>query len=98
MALLARNGTPKEKYEVGLAYWERGSYNFPNLQEAARWMEASARSGDAEAQRQLAWMYLSRSGVPFDPDNARYWMKKAAQQGNPGAVKDFEYIEKMYPR
>jgi hypothetical protein len=94
MAMTAR--TPEEQYQVALAYWGRGSNNFPDYREAAKWMELAAESGHAGAQRQLAWFYIVPIGVPHDTVMAHYWMKKAAEQGDPNAAKDLDYFEKMY--
>lgn len=98
MAIQARNGTPEEQYQVALAYLWRASYNFPDCHEAAKWMERAAQRGHAEAQRQLAWMYIDSCGVPRDTEKARYWMKKAAEQAGPQVAKDLKYIEETYPR
>jgi TPR repeat protein len=96
MAMSAR--TPEQQYQVALAYWGRGSNNFPDYQEAAKWMERAAEAGHAGAQRQLAWFYIVPVGVQPDRAKAHYWMKKAAEQGDPAASKDLSYFEKMYPQ
>jgi hypothetical protein len=95
MAMTAR--TPAEQYRVALAYWGRGSSNFPDYHEAAKWMELAAESGHAGAQRQLAWFYIIPIGVSADREKAHYWMKKSAAQGDPAAADDLQYFDKMYP-
>jgi len=50
--------------------------------EAAKWYEKAAEQGNVEAQRQLAEMYTSGTGVGQDDFEAVKWNRKAAEQGN----------------
>jgi len=49
---------------------------------AARWYLKAAAMGYAPAQRNLAGMFGSGRGVPFNSDTARYWFTVAASQGD----------------
>ena len=44
--------------------------------------EASAKSGDADAQRRLAQIYEMGIGAEPDFKNAAFWYRKSAEQGN----------------
>jgi len=48
------------------------------------WRRAALR-GEAGAQTMLASMYYLGQGVPADPEAARAWYRKAADQGDPRA-------------
>ncbi len=49
-------------------------------------LRLSAAQGQAEAQYELALLYLRGQGLPCDPDQARRWLRMAAQQGHAAAV------------
>ena len=85
MAITAK--TPQEEYRVGRAYIDRGSYNFSNSSEAAKWYEKAAEGGYVDAQLAIGHAYLWGRGVPRDRDKARYWLEKAAAQGDQQAQK-----------
>lgn len=55
-------------------------------------LEAAAKSGDAEAQFQLARTYLRGTGVQMDPAKAFELMKKAADVGHPDALGGMGYF------
>lgn len=42
-------------------------------------------AGDLEAQAMLGVIFSMGVGVPIDLDEARYWLRQAADQGHPGA-------------
>ncbi len=44
-----------------------------------------AKAGDAAAQTSIGRAYWQGTGVPKDYVQAVYWLRKAAEQGNPGA-------------
>jgi TPR repeat protein len=44
-----------------------------------------AKAGDAQAQTSIGRAYWQGTGVPKDYVQAVYWLRKAAEQGNPGA-------------
>ena len=58
-------------------------------QEAARWLKQAAQKGDAEAQYRFA-MLLKRGGTDEEnaPEQAVFWMRKAAEQGHELARKE----------
>lgn len=55
---------------------------------AARLLRADALKGDANAQRNLGYLYEEGLGVPRDPAQALAWYQKAADQGYAAAYND----------
>ncbi len=54
-------------------------------EQAALWYRRAAESGLAQAQNNLADLYLRGEGVARDEREAFSWFQKAAQQGHTGA-------------
>jgi len=50
--------------------------------EAACWYRKAADQADADAQRNLAYVYYIGQGVPQDYAEAARWYRKAADQGS----------------
>ena len=48
-------------------------------------LRASAAGGEREAQAALAWRFMRGEGLEKDPDQAVWWMGRAAEQGDAGA-------------
>ena len=57
----------------------------PDLKEAVKWYEKSARAGYAAAELNLGLAYFHGSGVVQDFGEAIKWFHKAAGQGFPAA-------------
>lgn len=53
-----------------------------NIESAVSFFDASAQSGDVEAQFCLAYCYQCGLGVGFDENNAIEWYQKAADSGH----------------
>jgi len=69
-------------------YYQAGVRGFPrDRQEAYRWYRAAAKSGELEAQVQVAAMYLTGTGVRRSPTHAFTWFRRAAERGHPEAAK-----------
>ena len=49
-------------------------------------LRLSAVRGEPQAQYELALLYLRGAGVAHDPNEARRWLRLAAQQGHAAAV------------
>lgn len=62
------------------AAFQRGDYAT-----AARLVRVDAMKGDANAQKNLGYLYAEGLGVPRDPAQALAWYQKAADQGNADA-------------
>lgn len=45
-------------------------------------LRIAARAGEASAQAALAWRYMRGEGVEKDPEQAVWWMGRAADQGD----------------
>jgi hypothetical protein len=69
--------------DPAIAAFNRGDYAT-----AARLTRADALKGDANAQKNLGYLYSEGFGVPRDPAQALAWYQKAADQGNAGAYND----------
>lgn len=75
-------------------------YVGPAPAEAARWRRAAvdaykkaARRGDAEAQVELADLYLNGRGVEQDTGRAAYWLRRAANQGDETARRKLRFLK-----
>ena len=71
----------------------RSAVRSGSFKQAAELLEQAARSGNAEAQYQLASLYRSGRGVAQDPAQAFKWMAEAAGRGH---VKAQFNLGKMY--
>ena len=62
-------------------------------------LREQAVSGDAKAQFRLGMDYASGQGVPQDYDEAAYWWRKSAAQGNVNAESSLGwfYFIAFYP-
>jgi uncharacterized protein len=56
-----------------------------NVSEAVKWVRTAAEQGFAEAEVDLAILYLEGGGVTRDYAQGFSWMQKAANQGDPRA-------------
>lgn len=63
-----------------------------NYEEAVYWYGLAAAQGEASAQAAMGEAYLRGNGVPMDLDLAEAWSRKGAEQGNPVAIKNLEFI------
>jgi hypothetical protein len=82
---LAAGGDAGAQLQLGLAYRDgrRGLAADPAA--ALRWLEASARGGNAYAADALAQAYASGAGTRRDLQQARRWWRAGARGGNPDA-------------
>lgn len=81
------NGSALEDYHDGLEALHEQQFT-----EAAKWFEAAAGQGLAEAQLQLGALYHKGLGVPQDYAQAIDWFTKAARQGHTEAQLNLGYI------
>jgi TPR repeat protein len=84
----SEKGHPEAQYNLALAY-ERGLGVTRNRQQALRWLNKSAKAGNADAQYMLGLLLLDRG--PTRPDSAAVqsamaWFTKAANAGNARAM------------
>ncbi|MBO0662960.1 sel1 repeat family protein [Jiella sp. CQZ9-1] len=89
---LANLGDPAAQTLLGEIY-SRGLGVRRDMKEAARWYEAAAKAGNAEAQFRYAMILLDGSAVAPDPAKARDLMKAAADQGLPLA--EYNYAQML---
>jgi DamX protein len=61
---------------------ESGGYNLSISQ-----IKEAAQAGDPDAQYALGYSYYYGKGLPQDMETATFWIRKAASQGQPQAVK-----------
>ena len=83
MQAAAENGSIKAQKVLGLLYTNGQHTPWPeqDLTEAVYWYERAARAGDAEA---MYWMYCCYNkgvGVPYDGEQAKYWLRQAVNHG-----------------
>jgi TPR repeat protein len=76
----AEQGTPEEKYHLGLRY-EKGMVVRQDYPEAARWYRLAAMEGYPDAQYKLCEMSDSGQGLRQDYQEALRWCGLAAHQG-----------------
>lgn len=84
----AGQGNADAMYHLGVAF-TFGSQTPKFTQdadvEAAKWYFEAARIGHKEAQYALGLMFLAGKGVVQSQEEAAVWIRKAAEQGHPGA-------------
>ena len=90
----AANGEPKALFEVGRRY-ATGIEGAPDLKEAVKWYQLSAKAKYAPAQYGLGNFYEKGHGVASDPKMAANWYKMAADQGNALAMHNLAVINAM---
>ena len=90
----AANGEPKALFEVGRRY-ATGIEGAPDLKEAVKWYQLSAKAKYAPAQYGLGNFYEKGHGVSSDPKAAASWYKMAADQGNALAMHNLAVINAM---
>ena len=83
MQAAAENGSIKAQKVLGLLYTNGQHAPWPeqDLTEAVYWYERAARAGDPEA---MYWMYCCCNkgvGVPYDGEQAKYWLRQAVNHG-----------------
>ncbi len=83
---ITSNKELKEKAERGdkisQREWARSLASSGNYEDAAKWYLKSAEQGDAQAQHDLAVLYVNGTGVPQDYAEAVKWFALAAAQGD----------------
>ena len=90
----AKNGDARSQYIVGTMYLF-GHVTKQNVVEAARWIEASAKSGLPQALVALSQLYDVGKGVPMDRARALELRQQAARAGNATARGQIEEDRKM---
>ncbi|OGT52452.1 MAG: hypothetical protein A3F17_01620 [Gammaproteobacteria bacterium RIFCSPHIGHO2_12_FULL_41_15] len=79
---------------VGCSEWtgnknlQQGEFDYTHSEYGKAFPEllSAARAGNAKAQYAVGYMYYHGMGVSRNPELARYWMAKAAKQGNQSAL------------
>lgn len=68
------------QYNQGKAAFEQQNY-----QAAYKSLEPLAQAGNPDAQYALGYLYYYGDGVPKNENKAKYWMQRAATQGQKSA-------------
>lgn len=84
----AEKGEPAAKYILGFF-----AYTNSEDEQAVFWISDAASQGDKEAQYLFARMYQEGRGVEMNFDQARYWLKKAADQNHTFAIEQLKILE-----
>lgn len=67
-------------FYIGLAF--ANGYSVPqDYKKAIHWYSKSAKDGNMDSARNLAWLYENGQGTSIDKESAFYWMSKAAFSG-----------------
>jgi TPR repeat protein len=97
MALPA-TGLANGELERAIQAYERSHYA-----ESVRLLRPAAEGGNLRAQEMLGFMHLYGSAlygaeVPRDPDQARYWLQRAAAAGSSVATRGLQWIKAQTAR
>lgn len=74
----------------GLKYYLNG-----NMDKSLQIWKGLAEQGDVQSQRQLAYVYFSRSDLK-DYEKSLYWYQQAIAQGDKEAEQRIQYVEDEY--
>lgn len=88
----ALQGVAEAQHRLASASFERGAYAA-----AVRWARRAARQEHAAAQSLLAFLHQDGYGVPVRRDSARYWLHRAAANGDRSAAFQLQALEQMTP-
>ncbi|KAG0251352.1 hypothetical protein DFQ27_008821 [Actinomortierella ambigua] len=95
--MAAEQGCLQAQHCLGWLYHEgqrdRGGMTRKSSALAVKWFLRAAEQGYMPSQVYLAKMYKSGSGVTKDLNQARAWLKKAADQGSSYAIQKLEALE-----
>ena len=86
----AEEGDSIAQYQLGKHYL----YLDKDYPKAIEWFKKSADQNNAQAQYDLAQLYLDCEEVEQDLDLAFSWLQKSADLGNPAAFMDLGYMYK----
>lgn len=64
-----------------------------NVDEGLMWLTKAAMADNSEAQYLLACQYNHGDDTPRDKEKAKYWAKKAEQNGDPDAILLVAFLE-----
>lgn len=78
----AEQGFAEAQYNLGLIYRKMNKYD-----EAFHWFSLAAKQGHASSQLCLGLCYYAGEGTKRDKKKSKYWMQKAAEQGDDLAIK-----------
>lgn len=80
MRIVADKGIPRAQFMIGLSYEEGWHSVEQDDYQAARWYRLAAEQGYDSAQLNLSNLYRDGRGVPHDPEQAAYWLRRAQRQ------------------
>src|SRR5262249_2383470 len=81
----AAAGNPAAEYEIAVRFAEARGVT-ASIEESARWLERSARSGFVPAQFRLGGLYDKGGGLKRDRNLARQYYTAAAEKGHAKAM------------
>ncbi len=88
----AESGDPEAQYRLSVIL-ERGFDTIPaDTVRSLRLLRSSAQAGFAPAQNYLGFLYGQGEMVEANPDSARYWIRRAADGGDPKAAYNLAYM------
>ena len=84
---ISKNNTP-DQFDIAESF-----YNQKKYQKAFKLFKKLAEQGDSQAQYNLGAMYENGEGVEENIEQAKYWYKKSADQGNEDAQEALKELE-----
>lgn len=81
------------QYYLGMMYL-KGQGTRQDLDEAGKWLRASAEKGIPQAQYNLAKLYMKGEGVPRDYERAYVWFKTGASHKHTASANGVEEAKK----
>jgi TPR repeat protein len=72
----------------------KAAYDAGNFAEAAEMLRPLAENGNADAQYSLGYLYFYGKGVPEDRAQGTFWIRKAAEQKQPLALRALQQINR----
>ena len=88
---ISKNNTP-DQFDIAESF-----YNQKKYQKAFKLFKKLAEQGDSQAQYNLGAMYENGEGIEENIEQAKYWYKKSADQGNEDAKEALKELEQEYP-
>jgi len=92
MRIAANNGHAGAQFNLGRSYETGDGVKDIDYKEAARWYQRSADQGYMESQCNLGLLYCKGRGVEQSYNVAKFWLGKAAAQGDHVAARELGMV------
>ena len=85
---LAEDGNARNQFWLGQMHYS-GDRVLKDYKEAVKWYTKAAKQGHVDAQYHLGFLYY----ILEENNNAKYWMKKAYENGHEKAKKAYDDLD-----